>query len=333
MTQVTEQQEAPRERLAESAQAAHAAVAGLDRGYARRLAEALHENGDPVSVDAAEEFERLLAGAPTAQAAPQPAPIFGDEDHVLVPRGLLGAACSAIDKKRDGVKTLAELRRYTTGDLSKAAPQQDDRKPYAYAVYFPDQPTVALVHDLDELTDDLTNREHQITKLYAAPQEAPTAAAGPSEFPHEQMDVMALARYKVMPSHESMFHRHAVVAGDGSQQLYIGREVECENMARKFAGAFLDGAFAFHSMLSAAPTTQAAPAAQGDALARAEALHEAVAAIYFDDGSKFKSALDAVVRHLDQKLAADLLGFPKRAFDTSLAQLYAARSQAKEGGA
>ena len=63
----------------------------------------------------------------------------------------------------------------------KAAPQQDDRKPYAYAVYFPDQPTVELVHDLDELTDDLTNREHQITKLYATPQEAPTAAAGPSD--------------------------------------------------------------------------------------------------------------------------------------------------------
>ena len=53
----------------------------------------------------------------------------------------------------------------------RAAPQQDG--PYAYAVYFPDQPTVELVHDLDELTDDLTNREHQITKLYAAPQPAP----------------------------------------------------------------------------------------------------------------------------------------------------------------
>lgn len=90
-------------------------------------------------------------------------------------------------------------------------------------------------------------------------QAAPAAAAGTSEFPHEQMDVMALARYKVMPSHESMLHRHVVVAGDGSQQLYIGREVECENMARKFAGAFLDGAFAFHSMLAAAPTTQPAP--------------------------------------------------------------------------
>lgn len=84
---------------------------------------------------------------------------------------------------------------------------------------------------------------------------APATTAWPSEFPHEQMDAVALARYTVVPSHESMLHRHVVVAGDGSQQLYIGREVECENMARKFAGAFLDGAFAFHSMLAAAPPT------------------------------------------------------------------------------
>lgn len=52
-----------------------------------------------------------------------PALVFGDGDHVLVPRSLLGAACSAIDKKRNCANTLAELRRYTTGDLSKAAPQ------------------------------------------------------------------------------------------------------------------------------------------------------------------------------------------------------------------
>ena len=56
-------------------------------------------------------------------------------------------------------------------------------------------------------------------------------------------DAIALARYKVVLAHESMFHRFAVVAGDGNQQLFIGREVECHNMARKFAGAFLDGAF------------------------------------------------------------------------------------------
>lgn len=71
-----------------------------------------------------------------------------------------------------------------------------------------------------------------------------------SQYPHEQMDGIALARYKVVPSNTSMFWSHAVVAGDGEQQLYVGSEVACHNMARKFAGAFLDGAFAFHSIFS-----------------------------------------------------------------------------------
>ena len=58
----------------------------------------------------------------------------------------------------------------------------------------------------------------------------------------QSVEAMAAQRYKVVPSHDSMFYRHAVIAGDGTQQLYIGREAECENMARKFSGAFLDGA-------------------------------------------------------------------------------------------
>lgn len=41
------------------------------------------------------------------------------EDPVTVPRGLLGAACYAMGHPdRDNTKTLAELRRYTVGDLS-----------------------------------------------------------------------------------------------------------------------------------------------------------------------------------------------------------------------
>lgn len=100
------------------------------------------------------------------------------------------------------------------------------------------------------------------TPLYAGA--APAAAAPRGEYPHEQMDAMALDRYKVVPSNASMLWSHAVVAGDGAQQLYVGREVECQNMARKFAGAFLDGAFAFHSM-AAAPTAQAAPALEAPA--------------------------------------------------------------------
>lgn len=39
-------------------------------------------------------------------------------------------------------------------------------EPYAYAVYFPDQPKEEIVHDLQELMDDLTNREHQVVELY-----------------------------------------------------------------------------------------------------------------------------------------------------------------------
>lgn len=76
------------------------------------------------------------------------------------------------------------------------------------------------------------------------------AVAGPDD-----INAIALTRYKVVHSHDSMFHRFAVVAGDGKQQLYLGREVECENMARKFAGAFLDGAF---YQANITPPTQAA---------------------------------------------------------------------------
>ena len=79
-------------------------------------------------------------------------------------------------------------------------------------------------------------------------------AQEPTEIP-EEIERMAADRYKVVPSHESMFHRWAVVAGTGTQQLYLGREVECQNMARKFAGAFLDGAFV--ALQQAAPQQEA----------------------------------------------------------------------------
>lgn len=80
-----------------------------------------------------------------------------------------------------------------------------------------------------------------------------------ADYPHEQMDALALARYKVVQSDQSMYWRNAVVAGDGQQHLYNGSEVDCQNMARKFAGAFLDGAFAFHQRYTA-PQAQPADA-------------------------------------------------------------------------
>ena len=69
-----------------------------------------------------------------AQTAVEPA-VFSDEDYVLVPRGLLGAACYAIATKRNGTRTLAELHRYTTGDLSAPAPNALDAKTIAGALF------------------------------------------------------------------------------------------------------------------------------------------------------------------------------------------------------
>lgn len=121
---------------------------------------------------------------------------------------------------------------------------------------------------------------------------APAAVAVPSEFPHEQMDAMALARYKVVPSTSSMIWSHAVVAVDGAQQLYVGREVECQNMVRKFAGAFLDGAFAFHS-IAAAPTVQAAPRQEPVAWRHSKTLclYETKAEVPLADGDEWAEPL------------------------------------------
>lgn len=94
-----------------------------------------------------------------------------------------------------------------------------------------------------------------------APADSVTAPAGGVD---DAVDAIALARYKVVTAHESMFHRFAVVAGDGKQQLYLGREVECENMARKFAGAFLDGAF-YQSNIAPTPPARTADSVLEDA--------------------------------------------------------------------
>jgi len=72
-------------------------------------------------------FPSCKCGSTSFKAAQPPAPTAQPsnaiEDPVTVPRGLLGAACSALDFGRDAPKTLAELRRYTIGDLSQPVQQ------------------------------------------------------------------------------------------------------------------------------------------------------------------------------------------------------------------
>ena len=118
----------------------------------------------------------------------------------------------------------------------------------------------------------------------------------PVEMPAE-IEQMATGRYKVVPSHESMFHRWAVVAGTGAQQLYLGREVECQNMARKFAGAFLDGAFV--AMQQAAPqpspTAQAAPENIRSILARCRDFIDTTKAPAYPAGADLADEIDVLL--------------------------------------
>lgn len=58
-----------------------------------------------------EDVLALLAEQPQAGAG-QAVPTICDDDSVLVPRGLIGAACYAIDKKADAPEVLKNLRSY-----------------------------------------------------------------------------------------------------------------------------------------------------------------------------------------------------------------------------
>lgn len=95
----------------------------------------------------------------------------------------------------------------------------------------------------DELRQALN---HYRSRFYVAQQ---------AKYPHEAMDALALSRYRVVGSGPGTLHRYAVRAGDGEQELYRGSESDCQNVARKLAGAFLDGGLAFQAML-AAPIAQ-----------------------------------------------------------------------------
>lgn len=97
--------------------AGRASVAAPDTGVVEALA--LRVNNlltDYEPEDALIERDRivsLIRSLPCVPPAPIPQQPAADDDHVLVERGLLGAACSAIEKKRDAPKVLEALRKIT----------------------------------------------------------------------------------------------------------------------------------------------------------------------------------------------------------------------------
>lgn len=103
------------------------------------------------------------------------------------------------------------------------------------------------IKDLEQLEQD----------LIAVGQKGPSAQAASvpaNEFPHDEMDAIALHRFKVEQTDSNVWG-WCVRAGDGTQELYKGRKSSCEAVARRLIGAFLDGAMLAHDMLAAAPSS------------------------------------------------------------------------------
>lgn len=114
------------------------------------------------------EVEEFANGAATFAAA-KPGSM------IAVPFDLIASACSAIDKKRDAPKTLAELRRYTTGDLSCAALAAAPQAPAAPGAYSRGQ------HDADSrelrslcIARDAARRERDLARVEIAGLQAST---------------------------------------------------------------------------------------------------------------------------------------------------------------
>lgn len=136
---------------------------------------------------------------------------------------------------------------------------------------------VSAVHallDSDSVPDDFRNQASGYragwNDCLAAPAAPAQVAKEPVllDYPHEEMDAIALARYRVGASGAGTLHKYAVRAGGGEQELWRGSNSDCEAVARKLAGAFLDGGMCMHGLLYAPP-----PAAeQPDTVACLEAL-------------------------------------------------------------
>ena len=67
----------------------------------------------------------------------------------------LEARLCTITKERDALRAKVEA--------------MEKQEPYAFAVAFPESSRVELVHDLDDLYEDLIYEAHVVRKLYLAP--------------------------------------------------------------------------------------------------------------------------------------------------------------------
>lgn len=81
--------------------------------------------------------------------------------EVEFPRKVLAVAvgwktkCVRLEQERDALRARID--------------EMEKQEPYAFAVVFPESSRVELVHDLDDLYEDMTNEAYEVRKLYLTP--------------------------------------------------------------------------------------------------------------------------------------------------------------------
>ena len=109
-----------RTRYSQSKRRANATCAEFNTNSLQEMIEAAYVN------DLGKQTQEAITAIKEALAQPEQESVA---EAVNVPRDLIGAACSAIEHKRDAPNVLEKLRRYTVGDLSLTTKPQ--RKPWA----------------------------------------------------------------------------------------------------------------------------------------------------------------------------------------------------------
>lgn len=154
---------------------------------------------------------------------------------------------------------------------SEPAPAQDERDFSPDHTLFSEIRCSMPVNDDGEETRYIIN-EQQLQRIRALEFNRPaqTEQQRPTAYPHEAMDKLAADRYRVGAAGAGTLHGFAVRAGDGEQELYRGSKSDCEHVARKLAGAFLDGGFTaferYAALIAQTAPQQAEPVEQANPL-------------------------------------------------------------------
>ncbi|HEJ1456479.1 TPA: hypothetical protein SLU67_002746 [Pseudomonas aeruginosa] len=110
--------------------------------------------------------------------------VYDSDELVAVPRGLLGAACHAIDKKRDAPRTIAKLREYARGLPAPVAQAQHS------------------VPELDQSRSALT--EAQMRRIYENSTEAENERLGFAAFARLMRRAEAVHQIAAAPGKEGL---------------------------------------------------------------------------------------------------------------------------------